>query len=129
LKRGWEKNVNPEAPELQDWQIVKSVLMDEQLMQTAKTKGAISDVEMAMFAEAVANDDLISMKRVLPVLRRALRRINADETSKVKAYKQSHGEDPYSWQDLQSNIKEYDPDKITAGKDDLYSQYGLTPKR
>ena len=50
---------------------------------TAKTKGAISNQEMDMFGEAVANDDISS----LPRIRTALARIGASISNQEKVAK------------------------------------------
>jgi hypothetical protein len=105
LSRNMMKNFDPNNPALKDWQIIKTILTDEQLEKTMKTKGAISDPEMAEFAKAVANDDLMGFARLAPVLERALKRINADETAQTKTFKKLYGEDPYEWEGVQSNIQ------------------------
>lgn len=88
------KNFDPENPKMEDWQNVKSVLTDAQLMNVAKTKGAISDREMELFSQAAANDDLISVSRMRPVLSRLSDFMQAEENAAIGSYKQSYNEDP-----------------------------------
>lgn len=65
--------LNPKSPILADFQLIKSLLTDITLLNTAKTKGAISDQEMDLFKEAAANDDLFSIQKIKPVLDKLLR--------------------------------------------------------
>lgn len=90
---------DPSNPVLTDWQNLKSVLTDAQLMNTAKTKGAISDREMELFAKAAANDDLVSISRMTPVLDRLGAFLNSEEAAKFGAYEKNYGEDPRTWFD------------------------------
>lgn len=114
-KRGFLKAVGADSPALEDWQNIKMVLTDGQLLYTAKTKGAISDKEMELFAKAAANDDVASVRQIMPVLRKILRELNADETAKVNAYKRSYKEDPYSWEEVDSNIGQYSDAPLEEG--------------
>lgn len=93
-------NLAPDSPILAGWQNLKNWLADEQLMYTAKTKGAISDAEMKFFANAVGNDDLTSIPRLQPIIKKFYAAIEADENAKVKAFKQMYNEDPSSWEEL-----------------------------
>lgn len=106
VSRGTLRNLNPNNPILGEWQKIKMVLTDAQLMNTAKTKGAISDREMDLFAKAAANDDVASLPAMMPVFNKLLRMINADETGAVTAFKQLYNEDPYEWEGIKSNIKD-----------------------
>lgn len=101
LERGWQKNLDPENPALTDWQIIKMALLDEQLSNVIKTKGAISNYEMQGFQEAVANDDITSLARIRPVINRAIKRLAIEEDSKIKSYKKIYNEDPLDWEELQ----------------------------
>jgi len=103
VKRGMLKNIKPDSPLLGDWQKIKMVLTDAQLTYTAKTKGAISDREMALFADAAANDDLFNMPAIMPVFKKLLNFINAEEKGKATTYKKLYKEDPYMWSDVESN--------------------------
>lgn len=107
ISRQWAKNFNPGDPALEDWQKVKMVLTDAQLLNTAKTKGAISDQEMKLFANAAANDDVASIQSMLPVLRKLMNFVNAEEDFRIKTYKKLYGEDPYSYDGIMSNIEDY----------------------
>ena len=89
----WKKNFAPNDPMLAEWQKVKMVLTDAQLMNTAKTKGAISDREMDLFARAAANDDIASVQAMKPVFDKLLRFIDADEKSTINSFKQIYGKD------------------------------------
>jgi len=88
---------NPNDPMLSEWQKVKSVLSNQQLMYTAKTKGAISDREMELFAQAAANDDVMSIARMKPILDRALKAIEDDLKAKKETFILNYGEDPEEW--------------------------------
>jgi hypothetical protein len=96
----WKKNFDPNDPMLSDWQKIKVIGTDAQLLNTAKTKGAISDREMELFAKAAANDDLISAQRLTPVLDKLERFIAAEESSLISSYKRIYGEDPESWGEI-----------------------------
>ena len=97
----WMKSMDPNNPIMTDWQNVKSVLTDAQLQNVAKTKGAISDREMELFAQAAANDDLMSVARMKPVLKAMENAINSSEQSAVGSYKQIYNEDPMQWPEMQ----------------------------
>jgi hypothetical protein len=103
IKYSYLKNFKPNDPVLADWQNVKSMLTDTQLLYTAKTKGAISDREMELFANAAANDDLKSLPEIQSVLSRMVQKLNANEDTVINSYKQSFGENPLDWEDLKSN--------------------------
>ena len=94
LQIGVMKNLDPNNPILADWQNLKSVLMDATLMNIGRTKGAISDKEMAAFQTAAANDDLVSVSRMGDALDRLRGAMDADEFAKKQTYKQLYGEDP-----------------------------------
>lgn len=102
------RELDPNNPALEDWQKLKIVLLDETLSNTIKTKGAISDREMELFQKAAANDDVFSIKASLPVLRRALKKMNAEEKAKVVSYRNLYKEDPYELQGVESNISRYE---------------------
>lgn len=91
------KRFDPNNPTMEDWQNVKSVLTDAQLMNVAKTKGAISDREMELFSQAAANDDLASVARMKPVLDRLGAFLDSEENSLMDSYATSYGEDPRDW--------------------------------
>jgi hypothetical protein len=114
LGRNWSKNFNSNDPALQDWQKVKMVLTDAQLLNTAKTKGAISDQEMRLFANAAANDDTASIQSIMPVFRKLMNFLNAEEDFRVKTYKKLYGEDPYSYDGIMSNIEDFRNMKFAA---------------
>lgn len=96
-KRGILKWTDPNNPMFEDWQNVKIVLTDAQLMNTAKTKGAISDREMELFSKAAANDDVASLPAMLPVFKRILKVMDADEKSKKDTFRKLYKEDPDEW--------------------------------
>lgn len=124
VTRGFLKNLNPNHPAMGDWQKIKMVLTDATLLNTAKTKGAISDKEMALFQDAAANDDFLSLPRVLPVLNRMVDRLNAEERALVQSYNKIYKEDPMQWEDVQSNMNQIDPDiqnKINQAKQAGYT--------
>jgi hypothetical protein len=108
LNRLKMRELNPNSPALEDWQKLKIVLLDETLANTMKTKGAISDEEMKLFQRAAANDDIFSVRATLPVLRRALKKMNAEENAKVVSYRNLYKEDPYQLQGVESNISKYE---------------------
>lgn len=97
LKVEYAKRFNPNDPMLADWQKIKMIGTDAQLMNTAKTKGAISDQEMTLFAQAAANDDIMSTPRLKPVLDKLEAVINAEESGMFGAYERNYGEDPRGW--------------------------------
>ena len=96
---GIMKQFDQDNPILKDWQNLKSVLTDATLMNTAKTKGAISDREMELFAQASANDDLVSVSRMGDALDRLKSTLDASEKSAMGSYKQIYNEDPSQWFD------------------------------
>jgi hypothetical protein len=91
---------DPNNPELGEWQKIKMVLTDAQLLNTAKTKGAISDQEMELFAAAAANNDLGSAPAIKIVMKKLIRFLEAEETAAKKSYKKIYGEDPGDWPEL-----------------------------
>lgn len=97
LKVEFAKRFNPNDPMLTDWQKIKMIGTDAQLLNTAMTKGAISDREMALFAQAAANDDIVSAPRLKPILEKLEKSIVADESAKFGAYQKNYGEDPRAW--------------------------------
>ncbi len=88
------KSFDPNNPVMTDWQNVKSVLTDSQLLYTAKTKGAISDREMDLFSEAAANDDMGAISRIKPALNRLMSFLDAEEESKKQSYISNYGSLP-----------------------------------
>jgi len=88
------KMFNPDDPVLGEWQKVKTVLTDATLLNTAYTKGAISDKEMELFKEAAADDNLASKPAVKVVFDKLVRFLDAEEKGKREAFKESYGEDP-----------------------------------
>lgn len=102
IKREWMKRFDSKNPILTKWQDIKSVLTDAQLMNTANTKGAISDREMELFSNAAANDDFTSLPRMTPVFKKLLKFMDAEERSKKMAYKTLYPDDG-------------DPDQFLAG--------------
>jgi hypothetical protein len=94
LKIGAMKQFDPLNPTLTEWQNVKSLLTDAQLLYTAKTKGAISDAEMELFAMAAANDDMGSLPRVIPVLDRIKRKLTGELNAKKESYRINYGQLP-----------------------------------
>jgi hypothetical protein len=99
LKVKWMQNFDPQNPTLTDWQKLKTVLTDAQLMNTAKTKGAISDQEMKLFAKAAANDDIMSVARMTPAIQRVKAALSAEQEGMFGGFKKSYGEDPKEWFD------------------------------
>jgi len=97
MEVGWKKAFKPNDPMLEDWQKIKIIGTDAQLLNTAKTKGAISDREMALFAQAAANDDILSVPRLKPVLERISKALDAEESGMFGAYERNYGEDPRQW--------------------------------
>ena len=110
IKRGSMKNLGFDHPALQDWQRIKMVLTDAQLMYTAKTKGAISDREMELFANAAANDDITTIGRMKPVFDKLMKVLVEDEKAAKAAFRRSYPEegDPDTWEDMPSNYKDYE---------------------
>ncbi len=97
FKIGLMKQMDPNNPILADWQNLKSVLMDATLMNIGRTKGAISDKEMAAFQTAAANDDLVSVSRMGNALDRLRSSMDTQEFAAKESYKQIYGEDPDSF--------------------------------
>lgn len=91
---------NSKDPILKDWQNLKSVLTDAQLMYTAQTKGAISDEEMELFRKAVANDEIVSPPKMEAALDKLLAHIEAEDNAKIISFKQNYGEDPMQWEGM-----------------------------
>ena len=106
IELGYLKNFDPENPKLADWQKVKSVLTDSQLLFTARTKGAISDREMELFANAAANDDLTSVARMGPVMDRLSAFIDAEQNASVNSFREIYGEDPMEWEGISNPIQQ-----------------------
>ncbi len=94
IKLGFMKQFNANSPVLGDWQKIKSILTDTTLLQSMKTKGAISDREMDEFKQAAANDNLISKSRIKAAFERYKQILDAEDTGKIDAYYKSFGEDP-----------------------------------
>lgn len=113
MKVGYMKNFDPGNPILNDWQNVKMIGTDAQLMNTALTKGAISDQEMKLFSQAAANDDITSVQRLKPVLEKLKQFINAEESAKVGSYRKNYGEDPMQWDGVSGNAE----NQIITGAD------------
>ena len=86
---------DPNNPVLAEWQKLKRILTDAQLMNTAWTKGAISDKEMALFARAAANDEMISPQKVKIILKALREDAETNESSAAIAYSKLYKEDPY----------------------------------
>jgi hypothetical protein len=101
LQMWWNKMFDPNNPSMADWQKVKMVLTDAQLLNTAKTKGAISDREMALFSRAAANDDIASISAMGPVFNKLLRFIETDENAKIGTFGKLYGEDVNLWPEVQ----------------------------
>jgi len=91
----YKEKFDPNDPVLAAWQSVKQVLTDAQLMNTAKTKGAISDREMALFSEAAANDKIPSPQKIRTVFSKLRRLLVAEQRSKAVTYQKLYNEDPY----------------------------------
>ena len=130
---GMMKQFDPNNPVLGDWQNLKSVLTDAQLMFTAKTKGAISDREMDLFAQAASNDDLASIPRMRPALDRLERFLEAEENSAISAYTETYGENPFQkgTEIEQSASSGQPPVSQPKDKKSLYNQYrdqGMSPE-
>lgn len=104
VSRNFLKNLSPDSPILGDWQKIKMVLTDAQLANVAFTKGAISDAEMRLFSDSAANDDLMSIPKIIPVMKKVLNFVNASEKAAAKSYGKIYGEDPYKWTGIESNI-------------------------
>lgn len=108
IKIGLMKNFDADNPILTDWQNIKSVMTDAQLQRVAKTKGAVSDREMELFAVAAANDDLVSIARMKPVLKAMADALDAQETASLNSYRHVYEEDPMQWPEMQEfNVPEF----------------------
>lgn len=83
---------DPENPVVEDWQKVKMVLTDATLLNTAMTKGAISDMEMKEFMKAAANDDVSSVARMKPVFNKLINFLKAEESSIQESYAINYGD-------------------------------------
>ena len=94
ISRGILRGLGSKDPLLGEWQKIKMVLTDAQLMNTAKTKGAISDKEMELFSRAAANDDITSVSAMLPVFNKLNKLMAAEEKSKKDTFKKLYNEDP-----------------------------------
>ena len=105
VKTEYMKRFDPNNPTMTDWQNVKMIGTDAQLMNTALTKGAISDQEMRLFSQAAANDDISSVARLKPVLEKLKLFIDAEESASMKSYKQIYDEDPMSWPEMSARMK------------------------
>ena len=93
VKMWWTKMFDSENPIMEDWQNIKMVLTDAQLLNTAKTKGAISDREMELFSKAAANDDISSVRAMKPVFDKLVSFINTEEKVKSQTYKSFYGDE------------------------------------
>lgn len=91
LSVGYLKQFDPNNPILGDWQNIKSILGDAQLLQVAKTKGAISNAEMQTFLTMVANDDLNSLPRITASLSRLEKFLENEKTISEKQYEVNFG--------------------------------------
>lgn len=91
----YKSMMDPNDPVLAAWQKVKSVLTDATLMNTANTKGQISDKEMEEFKKAAANDELISPQRIGVILKILKDDLEEKESSAAKTYQYLYKEDPY----------------------------------
>jgi hypothetical protein len=94
------KNMTPDNPVLSGWQNMKDMLSEIQLDKVARTKGAISDYEMKFFATAVGNDDLTSIPRLLPIIAKYRKGMEAKERALVNGYQQMYKENPQEWDEL-----------------------------
>lgn len=94
IGRGIGRLTGSKDPSLAEWQKLKAVLTNQQLMYTALTKGAISNAEMTLFANAVANNDLSSMPEVKQALTTALDKLKAINAAETKSLEANYGDDP-----------------------------------
>ena len=121
VQTAWMKNMDPNNPILTDWQQIKSVMTDAQLQSVAKTKGAISDREMELFAQAAANDDIMSVARMKPVLEAMKSALASSEESLLNSYRRIYpGEDPAQWPEMEGLIQpraDMAPDASTTSND------------
>jgi len=91
----YKETFDPNDPVLASWQRIKMVLTDAQLMNSEKTKGAISDKEQELFAEAAANDKIPSPQKMKEVFGRLKNYLNSEEKIAATTYQRLYGEDPY----------------------------------
>jgi len=109
VKRGLFNLTDPENPLYGDWQKIKMVLTDAQLLYTAKTKGAISDKEMNLFKDAAANDDIFKLYGAEEALNRLERFIGKQNKAKVDIYKRIYKEDPTEWDEIKALYGDEEP--------------------
>lgn len=112
IRRGILKGLGSNDPLLGEWQKIKMVLTDAQLLNTAKTKGAISDKEMELFSRAAANDDITSLPAMIPVFNKLKRIMEADEKSKKDTFKKLYDEDPVDFlgeEEIKDTTQSEDP--------------------
>jgi len=88
------QEADPNNPILGQWQNLKSILTEAQLDYVTNTKGAVSDREMILFGQAVANDDLLSVARMAPQIKKLRNSIKARQNAAINTYKTLYGEDP-----------------------------------
>jgi len=109
----WKNFTGSKDPVLGDWQKVKSVLTDAQLLNTAKTKGAISDKEMEEFKQAAANDDITSIPRLKSAFAKYKRKLESEQKGKVDAYFKQFGEDPRDGMMSEQQDSGFDPTNMS----------------
>lgn len=95
-----KKTFGSKDPMLKEWQNLKSLLTDSTLLQTANTKGAISDQEMELFREAAANDKVSNEPMMQEALQHLYNYIDAEERALTSSYKHNYGEDPMEWPEM-----------------------------
>ncbi len=88
--------VKVDKNQIQEAQQMKMALTMGTLAETAHTKGAISDDEMALFKDASSNNDFNS-PAVIPVLQKIRAYLDAEESGLYGAYQRNYGEDPRAW--------------------------------
>lgn len=98
-----QKFLGTKDPMLAEWQNLKSLLTDSTLLQTANTKGAISDQEMALFKEAAANDKVSNEPMMQEALDHLYRYIDTEEQALVNSYKHNYNEDPMQWEEMKGS--------------------------
>lgn len=112
--------------QIQDAQDMKMALTMGSLAETAYTKGAISDQEMALFKEASANDDF-NNPGVIPVIQKIRSFLDAEENALYGAYQRNYNEDPRKWfaeqQTQPQQASQVDP-QMEARKNALRQRYG-----
>lgn len=86
---------DPNSPMFKEWQEIKLVLTDAQLLNTAKTKGAISDQEMKLFAKAAANDDYNQIPKIKVVLADMKEKLASNQKGLVKSFERNYGASPF----------------------------------